>query len=465
MGPHLFQSAFSDSFSNLGLCCATFPDHGVWCGKNKKNKSLKDSIRKYLQQTCSPAELTSWFEPLKMEFDANSAELKVFFPHVHFEAWFVQKGKAAFETGTRAALEDGSNRDVRISYNTPEIQPSNAHFTMQKALPRRQSGEYTFTSFITNSKNSFPLAAAKEVCNPQSLHTYNPFILCGKSGTGKTHILRAISEALAEMHGHSGIFSGNADAFSRALEHQDPHTFARTHTAILVDDIQRIAHNGDLQEKLMLIMDGCQDLRRQMVFSTPEAPSSVEGLIEGLRSRMEVGLIVELKEPDIDVRMRFAQSRCRQHSIKLDREHMLMLAQRCSQLRHLSGIILKVAAFLSLARRDVTTADLENILRNSGEDKPVTAEDIINTVAAQSNIAVKDIIGGKRQPACVLARQTAMFLCRELLGMSYPAMGRIFGGKDHSTVIHSIQKIKKLMISDKETNHHVAELKKKCLSR
>lgn len=321
-----------------------------------------------------------------------------------------------------------------------------------------------FDDFIVNAKNAFPLAAARQVAEATTPPRYNPFVMCGKSGTGKTHLVRALTAAFVSAYGQEAVHSASADILAETLLTQGLQAFA-PRRALIVDDMQRLAHNSAAQEKLIQLMDLWQDQQKQLIFACSAAPASLQGLEEGLRSRLEVGLVVELKEADIDVRMRFAQWRCRQHNIRLDREHLLLLAQRCAQIRHLSGVILKVAAFHSLEQRHLDTADLENILRSSGEEKQITGEEIISAVATHMDISTEDILGGKRQPACVRARQWAMYLCREFLGASYPALGRLFGGRDHSTVMHAIKKIDEIVRSNKDAQTLCTELKKKCLLR
>ena len=467
---------------------------------------MKDIIRHSLQKTCSPAELGCWFEPLKLEFDAADAQISVLFPHAFFGPWFDRQGRQHFERCAREAVKARYGREARFAYRHPPTagprpldmlagwsaphageqtfsEPASINSLAAKAAesgiaasptpcPPAKTETTSFSdglegldNFIVNVKNAFPLAAAREVAEAALPPKYNPFVICGKSGTGKTHILRALSAALIHKHGQGAVFCGGADLFSDTLASQGPRNFARNHAALLVDDLQRVAHNRSLQEKIVRLLDYAHDGHKQMIFASASAPASTEGLVDGLRSRLEVGLVVELKEPDLEVRMRFAQMRCRQHSLKLEREHTLLLAQRCTQLRHLSGVILKMTAFHSLVQRDITAADLENILRSSGEEKQVSAEDIINTVALHLDVPAEDIVGSKRQPQCVRARQWAMYLCRELLGISYPALGKFFGGKDHSTVIHSIKKIGEIMVSNKDAQILAAELKHKCLAR
>lgn len=466
---------------------------------------LKDIIRKYLQKTCSPADLWRWFEPLHVEFDAHKAQISVLFPHVFFEPWFTLQGKEIFEHCARKAVLDQCGQEIHITYAQMHTIAPIPSFTTVSTSPvishsvnnsetsesvAKISTTHTpvsngFDNFIVNAKNAFPLAAARKVAMSDLQPQYNPFIICGKNGTGKTHLLRALTSSLITLHGKDAVFSANADILTEILLKQGLQAFSHVRV-LIVDDMQRMAHNSQIQESLIQLMDQFsnefadhtrqeqgpyahpyegQPQHKQMIFACSVAPTSLQGLEEGLRSRLEVGLVVELKEADIDVRMRFAQYRCRQHNIHLSREHLLLLAQRCVQIRHLSGVILKVAAFQSLEQRDIYTADLENILQSSGEEKQNTDEDIINTVSKHMNISVEDILGGKRQPSCVRARQWAMYLCRNLLGVSYPALGRLFGGRDHSTVMHSIKKIDQIVKSDKDAQYLCAELKKKCLVR
>ena len=419
---------------------------------------LKDILRDRLQQDCSPEELRRWYDPLLLEYDTAAARLTVFFPHVHFAPWFAQEGQAAFERAVTGWFgEQGISPE--LAYHAAVMPP-------RRPPPKdAPPAAYTLDGFITNNKNAFPLAAARRVADPASGHAYNPFIVCGKSGTGKTHILRALAGALAAAHGGDAVFSGGVDELAAAVAAHGGSAFFRARQALVVDDLQRAARDAALQEQLIRIMDAFLDSRRQMIFACADTLASLRGLSEGLRSRLEVGLVVELKEPDLDVRLRFAQARCRGQGLKLERDHLLLLAQRCAQLRYLSGIVLKVAAFQSLEQRAITTADLENILHGTGDGRPVGPEDIVRTVAEHLKLTPKDILGGKRHPALVRARQIAMYLCREMQGTSYPALGRFFGGKDHSTVVHSIKKVTSLLVSDNDVQHLVTELKRKCSGR
>ena len=421
-----------------------------------------------------------WFEPLELQCDAEEAHISVLFPHAFFQPWFERQGKIRFECSAQESTLTHWGQRASITYcPPPALAPEPlSHLgsvvgrpTPLKAAPKLSPDasklplDEDFDSFIANAKNAFPLTAARQVAEALTPPQYNPFLICGKSGTGKTHLLRALTRAMTRVHGQHTVFSAGADLFGESILAQGARDFTSRHKAIVVDDIQRVAHNRALQEKMVRMLDCAQDSHIQVILASTHAPATLEGLVDGLRSRLEVGLVVELKEADIEVRMRFAQTRARLHGLKLEREHILLLAQRCTHLRHLSGVILKITAFHSMVQRPITNADLENILRSSGEEKQVESADIIQAVGEHLEVSPEDILGSKRQPHCVRARQWAMFLCRELLGLSYPALGRFFGGKDHSTVMHSIKKITDMMNSDKDAQTLATELKRRCLSR
>ncbi|MEG2171839.1 MAG: DnaA/Hda family protein [Desulfovibrionaceae bacterium] len=447
----------------------------------------KEQIKKKLQLTYPSELLQRWYDPLILDFNSETHILQVRFPHAYFESWFQHEGRSAFEQAfadwqhthmPEAHLQycSFSPKKTQVLYGLgipPQDEPSKKISALTEHAPNTD-----FDSFITNSKNAFPLAAAREVANPHSSHNYNPFVICGKNGTGKTHILRAI---VAERNKNiqkeppDKLFFGCVDTLEELFCTHTTASLLAQYNCFVVDDIQGLAHRPTLQEQIVKILDASVDHTpteptrspsgAQLVFACTGTLTDQEGLSEALRSRLEVGLVVELKAADIDVRMRFAQKRCASCNIKAERSQMLLLAQRCTNLRQLSGIILKIQAFHDLVQRDITISDLENILRNIGDNRQTQPADIVATVGQYTGHKVEDILGSKRKPDLVLARQTAMYLCRELLGTSYPVLGRFFGGKDHSTVIHSIQKIKKLLVSNKDTQTMVTELQQKCQGR
>jgi chromosomal replication initiator protein len=428
---------------------------------------VKDALRAHLALLCTEEELCSWYDPLHVEIDQEAHCLMVTFPHHLFAPWFANTGRESLEICLASCL----GRDIPVRYVTrphqaKPIAPSST-FPVSRARMEKGFGDsFALENFLINKKNFFPLAVAREVVKKQHEPSYNPLVYYGKSGSGKTHLLRAIANELSKTGDRrAAVFYGNASQLIQAYEQRAQGVSSNAYRAYCVDDIHLLANNFPWQEQLMLLLDGCLDSKTLFVCACSESLASHRGLAESLRSRLELGLIVELKRTDMDVRMRFAQAQCLLHGIDITREHLLLLAQRCEHLRYLTGVLLKIAAYKNLTQRAITTRDIEKILRNSGEHSPVTSEDIIRRVAEYFSLPPEDILRNTRKPTPVFARQMAMYLCREILGLSYPGIGQIFGGKDHSTVMHAIKKIEKYIVEHKNMHMEILELKKLCFQK
>lgn len=423
-----------------------------------------------------------WLESLTLRHEGDI--LTVGFPHFYFAAWFNQQKRDLFEQALSCRFAD--KKLPQIVYKQPALGHAQAwsltraeqkaagqggqNFTDRTGMPDAPKIENdAFTAFIANAKNAFPLAAAKEIAERRADAAYNPFLLCGRSGTGKSHILRSMAATLAEGHAGSRIMLASAARFCEdnpTLERR-PEIFWQQFDVLLLDDIQDLAGQANWQRKLVACMDACirekgqGDNPRQMVFACTGQPQALKALDERLRSRLESGLVVELMEPDLDVRMRYLQAMCKERRMNLTREQLLFIAQRCSQFRLLQGLLLKVAAFCSVTGCELSQADLENIVRTGVADKTPGCLEILGEVARAMNLKPEDVLGGKRRPDLVLARQVSMYICRRKLGLSYPELGRAFGGRDHSTVIYAIKKIKKNLVSNKTLQQLVAEMELK----
>lgn len=441
---------------------------------------LKNELRDILAQEPS-GESETWLECLTLRQEKDT--LRVGFPHVYFAAWFARHKRAVFEDALSRRFIDTALPEIIYERTVPVLtlqagqtaQEAGLPDNVQKSVkarpaegesahgaPQSPAAEDIFAAFISNAKNAFPLAAARKIAEKKAGEAYNPFLLCGRSGTGKSHLLRAMTSAMCRHNGPERIIHTGAARFcaENTSWARRPELFWRQCRALLLDDIQDLAEQPAWQQKLAACMDACPR-DAQMVFAWAGPARSLKALDERLHSRLESGLVVELMEPDLDVRLRYLQILCKERQLGLNREQLLFLAQRCAQLRLLQGLLLKVKAFCAVHGRSLTPADLENIVRTGGAERPPGCREILGEVARGLNLRVEDILGGKRRPDLVLARQLAMYLCRQKLGLSYPELGRAFGGRDHSTVIHAIKKIKKLMISDKDVQRLVTELETK----
>jgi chromosomal replication initiator protein len=325
----------------------------------------------------------------------------------------------------------------------------------------------TFEDFITNAKNAFPLALAKKIVDQKPEETYNPFILCGADGTGKTHLLETVAAEFAKKT-KKIIFQSAARFCTENIYTIQKHEFfLQQYDVVILDDIQELVNNPSCQQQLATCIDAClrlpPDKNPQMVFAYAGSVNEIKKLEERLCSRLERGLVVELMKPDMDVRLRYIQTLCKQHEITLGREQRLFLARRCAGFRLLYGLMLKIKAFIAVYDKTPTTADMENIIRSGGVDIPENYHTIMEKVAQAFNVPPEDIVHGKRRPNVVMARQTAMYICRRRLKLSYEELGRVFGGKDHSTVIYAVNKIKQLLVSNESMHNMITQLEQVAL--
>lgn len=434
---------------------------------------LKQPLRDILAQHPALAGET-WLESLSLRREKNI--LLVGFPHRYFALWFGQHKKKLFEEVCNRCFAAESRplilyeQDAAPAGPPAEREPLPAN---EDAAPRppatEQEEDNLFAAFLCNNKNLFPLTAAREIAAGRAGRNYNPFLLCGRSGTGKSQLLRSMAATLAAVRGKGNVIHAGAARFcaeNQALARQ-PELLWERYQVLILDDIQDLAGETAWQSKLIACMDACPRPHAadapapQMVFACSGKPQALKVLDERLRSRLESGLVVELMEPDLDVRLRYLQLCCKERGLHLTRDQLLFLAQRCTQFRLLQGLLLKVEAFATVKGRALTRTDLENIVRTGLVDKTPDCREILNEVALALNLDPEETLAGRRRPDLVLARQVAMYVCRRKLGLSYPELGRAFGGKDHSTVIHAIKKINKLLVSNKSVQQLVTKVEAK----
>ncbi len=459
---------------------------------------LKKELRNILAEHQAIAGETSWLDSLTLRQEENT--LRVVFPHMYFAAWFSRHKRAAFEEALNHHFEELSaspapqivyERAAPLAQHVEAPMPVNADCGSDSP-DGEAAREDPFAGFIFNNKNTFPLATAREIAVNTDSTAYNPFLVCGRSGTGKSHLLQAISAMLARTTDAARMVCANAARFCSedTVWAKRPELFWQRYDVLILDDIQDMSGQSGWQGNLVACMDACPgrqenvvSLGRQqgsafvcdtqahkegkgraaprMIFACSGHPQTLKTLDERLRSRLESGLVVELMEPDLDVRLRYLQLICRERRLPLTREQLLFLAQRCSQFRLLQGLMLKVGAYCAVKGHSLTQTDLENIVRTGVAEKMPGCREILADVAKSLSLKTEDVLGGKRRPDLVLARQIAMYVCRKKLGLSYPELGRAFGGRDHSTVIHAIKKINKLLVSDKRVSALVTELELK----
>jgi chromosomal replication initiator protein len=429
---------------------------------------VKDSLRKHLLHTCSDDELKRWFDPLYFEYSEENKRVTVGFPHAFFAKWFEAERQDKFEAQLNLFFGTGylvSYRDAKKPDRGRGVQMAD----VVKRIDFPFGQEFTFDTFLINKKNYFPIASAREVAK-QSGSLFNPFIICGPGGSGKTHMIKSVANEISKKNDYSTLFMGSMDELTSLYTIRfkgDPfkaRSYLCEYDFLFIDDFHKIREHPHFQQEIVNIFNHFYDNKKQMVLACREKVTSYDFLDEALQSRLGWGLIVTLKEPDLEIRVGYIQSQAQTKRLSLTKEQILTLAQRFTDFRYLQGILLKLFAFKELVKQDLSQKDFEHILANTEEKTTddLTPKKILNVVSEHFSLHVKDLIGTKRHQHIAHARQVAMFLCRQMLNISYPSLGRAFGGKDHSTVLYSVKKIELLQEDDFELKQLLKTLKNKC---
>lgn len=430
---------------------------------------LKDDFRQHLTRSCPEQDLRRWFDPLDVTINAEEQTVRVLFPHAFFAAWFQTSVKELFERQIGLFLGPGYlvHYETSTGGSGSERPPA---FLDQPVAPADFpfGNQFTFDTFLVNEKNHFPLALAQEVSKNREVR-YNPFLVCGPSGAGKTHLLRAMANAVSKNQEGVSIFFGTIGDIQNlyAATSQAPlevRSAIQAHDWFFVDELTDIRRARDLQRELIVLFNAFHVAGKQMVFSSTERVTACDFLDPTFRSRLEWGLMVHLKAPDLDVRIAFVEQANRDMRLLLTREQILTLASRFDEFRRLEGVLLRIDAFRKHSGRELTDNDFMRHIRLS-EDKAtpeLTPQRILEVIAQYFTMPVTDLTGHSRRKEIVFARQTAMTLCRSLLGLSYPALGKLFGGKDHSTVLYSIRKFQQLQENNEGTKQLFRKLSQRC---
>lgn len=430
---------------------------------------LKEQLRRHLAQTTPEPDLARWYDPLELHPLPDTLEIVVEFPHAFFAQWFDSKVRDTFEKQVSLYLGPGYVLRYRNRLGLAQgLTAQSADFTAS-SIDFPFGHEFTFEQFFTNQKNLFPLATSRDVAKNREVK-FNPLVIQGEQGTGKTHLLRCMANEISKHQDKNFIFLGTVDELAGLYQSgpKDNVFQVRTHLTgfhcFFLDDLHRLGDYPQLGRELLTLFNSFHDGKRQMVFSSCVQLSSCEGIPQDLKARLDGGLMVQLAKPDLDVRLKYVQEHCQRKKISLSKAQMLTLAQRHHDFRSLHGLMNKFRAFRELLKKDISEAIFENILGRSQDEQTArtTPQVILEQVAKRFNLDVKAILGAKRHKQVVLARQVAMLLCREELGLSFPALGKLFGGKDHSTVLYAVNKIKQIQNDSNDMKDLVMTLRKNC---
>jgi chromosomal replication initiator protein len=317
---------------------------------------------------------------------------------------------------------------------------------------------YTFETFVKGASNQFALAAALRVAETPG-RSYNPLFIYGSAGLGKTHLLHAIGHYVQSHYQHDIVRYVSTETFLNeyvdAIRTNTTANFKRRYRDIdvlLIDDIQFMEGKEGLQEEFFHTFNSLHGANKQIVISSDRMPDAIPTLEERLRGRFKWGLITDIQPPDLETRLAILRNKAERDHSPVPAETLEFIASRItSNIRALEGALIRVTAYASLNNVPISTHLAEQLLGDLIGDvyvKPRSDEELLNEMAVILGFSVEALRGKSRQRPLVTARQMAMYVFRELTDLSYPAIARLFGGRDHTTVIHAVRRIEALKAED-----------------
>jgi chromosomal replication initiator protein len=328
--------------------------------------------------------------------------------------------------------------------------------------------KFTFETFVAASSNRLAHAAAQAVAETPG-RSYNPLFIYGDSGLGKTHLLHAIGNYVTENYSRRKVLYVTTETFMNdfvdSLRTSTTLAFKRRYRdcdVLLIDDVQFMERKEGLQEEFFHTYNDLKGASKQIVLTSDRPPKSIETLEDRLRSRFLSGLITEIDPPDLETRLAILRSKCLSEHQEVPDDVLAFIASHVkNNIRELEGALTRICAFAKLNNEPISLAQAEHVLSDlvlAGEPRRISPQMILETTAASYGFSVDALCGPSRTRPLVTARQVAMYLTRELTDYSYPAIGRVFGKRDHTTVIHAVDKIAGQMQERRQIYEQVTEL-------
>lgn len=320
------------------------------------------------------------------------------------------------------------------------------------------NSKFVFETFVIGNSNRFAHAAAQAVANNPA-HAYNPLFLYGGVGLGKTHLMHAIGNRIKQNNPSMKVLYTTSEKFTNeiinSIQNKTTEAFRQKYRNIdclIIDDIQFLKGKEQTQVEFFHTFNALKDANKQIIISSDRPPREIETLEDRLRSRFDQGLTADIQPPDLETRMAILRTKAASDNIQMPNDVITLLATNiATNIREIEGAYTKIVAYTSLMDMPITVETAQKVLTDMGNSiktRTITFEGITKVVAEHYNIKQDELFNKKRTQNIAHPRQVAMYLCRELADLSYPKIGELFGGRDHTTVIHAYEKISK----NKNTN-------------
>jgi len=433
--------------------------------------NIWDEILSRVQAKVNRHSFYTWFKPTSyVAFDGRTVTVRV--PNALFKDWITKHYSGVIAE----AFAEVQKPDALVNFvvtgsieaEAPPPQPAAPDKAVDEILPpvtrtpaAGLNPRYTFDTFIVGSSNQFAHAACRAVAEAPS-RSYNPLFIYGGVGLGKTHLMHAVGHYVLQhdlnlvlTYISSERFMNemiNAVRYDRLIDFRERY---RSVDVLLVDDVQFLSGKEGTQNEFFHTFNALYDSQKQIVLSSDCPPHEIEQLEERLRSRFEWGLIADIQSPDLETKVAILKKKAEAEAVPLPDSVAIYIAGRIkSNIRELEGSLIRLIAYASLTGRELSTELAQEVLRNvkEHEEKAVTIDHIQKFVSDYYQLKLADLKSRNNSKSIAMPRQVAMYLCKALTHASLPEIGRSFGGKHHSTVIHSIRKVEAMRKGDAQFN-------------
>jgi chromosomal replication initiator protein len=339
----------------------------------------------------------------------------------------------------------------------------------------RLNDKYTFDSFVIGPSNRFSHAAAVAVAEAPA-KAYNPLFIYGGSGLGKTHLLHAIGHYTQNLYKGIRVRYVSSEEFTNdfinAIANNRNHEFQNRYREVdvlLIDDIQFLQGKDSTQEAFFHTFNTLHDHNKQVVVTSDLPPKQLTGFEDRMRTRFEWGLITDVQAPDLETRIAILRKKAASENLAVDDDVLEYMASKVStNIRELEGALIRVTAFANLNKSPVSMSLVQTVMKDlmlTEEANVIAPAEIIGVTASYFDLTVEDLYGSSRSQTIAMARQIAMYLCREMTSLSLPKIGQLFGNRDHTTVMYANKKIGELMKERRSVYNQVTELTSKIKQR
>jgi chromosomal replication initiator protein len=431
--------------------------------------NLWDKILQHTERRVNPHSFATWFRPTRMD-KVEGDHLTVRVP----TRLFCKRLTETYGQLLQAVLTEIGKPQTQLEFICAESEPAQVAAAVSPqakldfdAVANQLNARYTFDSFIVGASNQFAHAAAVAVAEQPS-KSYNPLFLYGGVGLGKTHLMQAIGHTLKRRNPSLRLTYISAEKFTNeviaSIRFERMAGFRdrfRNMDVLMVDDIQFIATRERTQEEFFHTFNALYDQQKQIVISSDCPPKEISSIEERLRSRFEWGLIADIQPPDLETKIAILQKRAETERVQLPDDVAEYIARAIkSNIRELEGALTRLMAYASLTGATVNLATAQQVLKNiiDTQEKKVTIEQIQKRVGEVFGLRAQDLKVRSNSQQIAFPRQVAMFVVKQLTSASLPEIGRQFGGKHHTTVLHSINKIESQRLTDKDLNKKINRL-------